>query len=239
MLSIELKKLKEKRNLSTSALAQGAGIPNQTLQNILCGKTDNPTLKTLESLAHFFDLSITELIEGPENIRFTRESDEMMLLKDYHALSPIAKSQAQSFISSLTQQDQTDPDACDFIELPHYDFPVSAGTGAALDGDAFELRQYPALLVPHKATFTLRVRGDSMIPDYLDDDIVFVSPEKSLENGDIGVIIINDEGFIKEFRDWSFISKNPAYPPIHPSVFDQVQIVGKVLGKLSAWKKNK
>jgi len=234
MLSDELKRLKKEKQQTTAEIAAAAGIPVQTLEKLLCGETTNPKYKTLKLLADYFDTPISEITEGAENTRIVHHHDEIRLLDSYRSLSGDGRTHALQMVDTLAAQERTS-DAETLVALPHYDYPVSAGPGSLLDGDGYELRQYPALMVPHGATFTLRVRGDSMTPLLEDDDVVFVSPADTLDNGDIGVIIINDEGYVKEFRDWVFVSKNPAYAPIRPSVFDSVQIVGKVLDKV--WKK--
>lgn len=78
-----------------------------------------------------------------------------------------------------------------------------------------------------KADFAVRVRGDSMIPTFNDDDIVFVK-KQPVEIGEIGVFQMDGEGYIKELGDKELISHNPEYPPIPAT--DDLSCKGKVLG---------
>ena len=48
--------------------------------------------------------------------------------------------------------------------------------------------------------FGLRVKGDSMInADIFDGDIVFIRQQPTLENGEIGAILLDDEATLKRF----------------------------------------
>lgn len=46
--------------------------------------------------------------------------------------------------------------------------------------------------------FALKVTGDSMQPVLFEDDIVIVHKQSTVENGQIAVIIVNDEATIKK-----------------------------------------
>lgn len=67
--------------------------------------------------------------------------------------------------------------------------------------------------------FALRVRGDSMInAGILSGDKVIVRPQKTAENGQIVVALLDDSATVKRFRRekgqiW-LLPENPAYDPI-------------------------
>ncbi len=47
-------------------------------------------------------------------------------------------------------------------------------------------------------TFFLRIRGDSMIGDHIrDGDLALVHPQHVMDNGDISVVLIDDEASLK------------------------------------------
>ena len=108
--------------------------------------------------------------------------------------------------------------------------PASAGSGQLLsDGDGFETIELEN--VPPEADFALRVRGDSMEPEYFDNDIVFVKKDIMVGYGQTGVFILNGEGFLKQLRDGVLLSLNPKYAPITIGEFDEFRAVGRVIGK--------
>lgn len=55
------------------------------------------------------------------------------------------------------------------------------------------------LLKPSKDTFILKVRGDSMVDaGIMDGDYVVVQPVTAIENGRIGVVMLDDEATVKK-----------------------------------------
>ena len=85
-----------------------------------------------------------------------------------------------------------------------------------------------------KADFALKVQGNSMIgAGIFQDDIVFIRKQDCLENGEIGVILIEDEATLKKFykEDDTIIlqAENDIYKPL---IYTNGNI--KILGKLVA-----
>lgn len=82
----------------------------------------------------------------------------------------------------------------------------------------------------------LRVRGDSMEPMILEGDLVLVRLQPSVDSGDYGVVIVDEEdGLVKRIEldknTITLISFNPYYPPREFKNGDtaRVRIVGKVI----------
>ena len=85
-------------------------------------------------------------------------------------------------------------------------------------------------------TFFLRVRGDSMVGDHIrDGDLALVHPQPMVDNGEISVVLIDDEATLKRvYKEGNFLrlqSSNPVMKPIIVGREDgRVNIVGKVVG---------
>lgn len=67
--------------------------------------------------------------------------------------------------------------------------------------------------------FALKVKGDSMAPIFIEDDIVIIKKQNDCENNEFAVVIINsDEGTLKKVKktDNGIILQpiNPAYGPV-------------------------
>ena len=95
------------------------------------------------------------------------------------------------------------------------------------------------------ADFCLRAKGDSMIGARIQDgDIVFVHAQESVDNGDIGVVIISEEATLKrvyfypEEEKLILAAENPAYPPLVylGSELEEIRILGKAIAFQSALK---
>ena len=116
--------------------------------------------------------------------------------------------------------------------MPIYDLPASAGTGVFLDSSEYEMVPVGPE-VPVNANFGVRVSGDSMEPAYLDQQIVWVQQQPTLEDGDVGIFLLNGHAYIKQWNPTSLgvslVSFNQAYEPISIQSDDELRTFGKVL----------
>ncbi len=96
-------------------------------------------------------------------------------------------------------------------------------------------------LIPHgDGYYLLRVRGNSMVEDHIDDgDLVVVERRKTARNGEIVVAILEDEeATLKRFyRDKNGnIRLQPANSSLHPIYPDKVEIRGVVRGVVRSFR---
>lgn len=77
--------------------------------------------------------------------------------------------------------------------------PASAGPGAFLEEENFELVSFPKASVPEHADFGVRVSGDSMEPVYHDGQIVWVQRTSVLSPGEVGLFLYDGDGYIKVY----------------------------------------
>jgi repressor LexA len=89
-------------------------------------------------------------------------------------------------------------------------------------------------LFPHQDAFALRVTGESMIEaGIFDGDYVIVRPQKTIENGEIGVVLIEDEATVKRvYKERGKIILKPENSTMQPTEHSprEVTIIGKVVG---------
>lgn len=82
--------------------------------------------------------------------------------------------------------------------------------------------------------YALRVRGESMIENHIDDgDFVIIRKQETAENGDRVVAMIDDEVTLKRFyRDKENIRLEPANGTMKPIIADpnEVKILGVLVG---------
>ena len=86
----------------------------------------------------------------------------------------------------------------------------------------------------HPDNFVLKVKGDSMIGDHIDDgDYIVVRKSMEAQPGQIVVALINDEATLKRYQPMNdrieLHPRNPAYPIIKVSSKDRFQINGVLL----------
>lgn len=137
-----------------------------------------------------------------------------------------------------------------FREMPMSLLPVSAGPGAFLDENNFELRRFPADEIPDGAEFAIRISGDSMEPVYSSGQIIWVQLCKQLRPGDVGIFEYDGNGYVKmydeQYPEETFldeyttsdgqvlpqpvlVSYNEAYAPRPVNPNTSFSVIGKVL----------
>ena len=102
-----------------------------------------------------------------------------------------------------------------------------------------EEREYVTLEdTPDNADFILIAKGDSMVNARINDgDYVFIHQQNEVNNGDIAVVIIDDEAtlkrvyFDKNRMTLSLVAENPAYAPMIYSgeELSKIRVLGKAI----------
>jgi repressor LexA len=93
----------------------------------------------------------------------------------------------------------------------------------------------PADYMPQNPAFMLRVKGTSMINAGINNgDLLLVEEQKTAQNGDIVVAMIDDSATVKRFyREKGYIRLQPENDSMDPIIVkDHLQIIGKVFGVL-------
>lgn len=113
-----------------------------------------------------------------------------------------------------------------------FDMPVSAGAGVFVDSPATEEIMIPDNDRTREADFALRISGNSMEPKYRDGDVLLVSNSDYVEVGELGIFILDGNGYFKIYGGDRLISMNKIYGDILLKDFENVSCVGRVVGKL-------
>ena len=114
-----------------------------------------------------------------------------------------------------------------------YDMPVSAGIGEFL-ADSTRVED---ILIPDdprtaEADYALRINGDSMEPKFHSGDVILIQTADTVEEGELGIFVLDGSGYFKRYGGDHLISLNPKYAPIPLKDFEDVACCGRVVGKL-------
>jgi repressor LexA len=122
------------------------------------------------------------------------------------------------------------PSAQDVIVVPVLG-RVAAGVPITAQEDIEGEFLLPAGFAPRASeAFMLRVQGDSMVgAAILDGDLILVRPQRSAENGEIVVAMLDGEATVKRFyREAGRIRLQPENQTMAPIYASDVEIVGRV-----------
>lgn len=111
---------------------------------------------------------------------------------------------------------------------------VAAGSPMLASQDIEDSFPVPKEFLEGGDGFMLRVKGDSMVEDgIMNGDYVIVRRQDTAEDGETIVALLDDEATVKRFyRENGRIRLQPANSSMRPLWFDNVRIVGKVVGVL-------
>jgi len=85
--------------------------------------------------------------------------------------------------------------------------------------------------------FGLKIKGDSMVPDLYNGDVVIVRKQDDAETGDTVIATVNgDEATCKRLRKYKdgieLISNNPSYKPFEYSNKEILEMPVRIIGKV-------
>ncbi|MCC3401071.1 XRE family transcriptional regulator [Eubacterium callanderi] len=242
-------------NKSRKEICEAIGVKYTTFTDWVKGNS-YPRIDKIEMMANYFGIEKSDLIEEKSEkdvpiSLFTEE--EISHLENYRKLDDYGRKtidlilereldrykqfqQLQNKTANLTVIEGDDEPAEDYGEnvvmMPTLMQKLCAGTGSVGDDVQLENEPYPAIRVPAGSKYAATVAGDSMEPEYSDGDVVFFNDTNTPRFGDIVVLSINKENYLKKYTERGFEALNPKYDILVPGESDFVVVFGKVLGKL-------
>ena len=231
-----IKYLKENK-ITKAELAKAVGIPYTTLDSMLKRNSDSSRVATIYKIAEYLGVSLEELVfdkntKSDDTATYTEE--EKRLIVDFRHIDSRGKSAvlstlrhelsvASSFNVALSNKAKR--------SIPLYTAPAAAGEALPLLTDDFMMIETDE--APQEASFGIRISGDSMEPLIKNGSVVWIKKQESINNGEIGVFILNGESLCKKIDNSNgechLISLNKKYKPIEILETDDIRVVGRVL----------
>ncbi|WP_124099498.1 S24 family peptidase [Ruminococcus sp. Marseille-P6503] len=218
------------QNTTIAAVERALGLGNGTISK---WDKQSPSCNNMLKLANYLNCTVDYLLNGKEKSSLAEKltADEQRLLTYYNRLSEFDKGIVIGRAELLAEQsEKSSEDSENTVFIEYYSLPVSAGTGVDLDGCEKGMLEVEETQLTLHANFALRVSGNSMEPVFHNGDIVLIASQPSVEIGEIGIFILNGEGFIKKFGGDCLISLNPDYDDIPLNEYNSIYCRGKVIG---------
>ncbi len=203
-------------------------------------KGTSPNSDMIIKLSEYLNVTIDYLLTGKTN---ELTSEQYELLNNFNALSSENKIFASNFIKTVLEMqtsntiniNSSNDTQSNMISMQHSIYKVSAGIGYNLDdGDQWDTIDVPNTSEANKADFALTISGNSMEPIFHNGDIVLVKKQPSVEQGQVGIFIIENSGYIKKYGGDRLISLNEEFDDIMFSDYDpdDIRCVGLVIGRV-------
>lgn len=219
-------------NMSVDELVIKSGIPKGTLSKITAGINTNPTLSTVEALCKALECSLNDIVGNVHIDAFSLS--EKNIIKKYRTLDEYGKEAVDGLLDTEYRRCTSVPEEVkpEIVHIKLAQLPASAGTGAELYEENYEIMSVRASDLTKQADFAVKVSGDSMESTFFDGDILLIESMPFINEGDIGIFVVNGGGFVKEYGGDRLISHNDKYPDIKLTEHDVVICSGRVIGAL-------
>lgn len=115
------------------------------------------------------------------------------------------------------------------LHQPYTQVAAAEGAGAFLLDDGYEEVLVEMNKYTKQADVILKVVGRSMEPEIPDGSRVLVRVQPSINIGEIGVFILDGQGYLKERASDRLVSLNPAIEDVYIGGLQQVECYGKFI----------
>ena len=231
-----IKAVKKEKNITNAKLSEISGVPYGTLNKILGSETKEPSINVIIKISIAFGVSTDYIVSGEikatPNVQFS--SDETNIIKKYRELDIHGRDMVDTVIEKEYERctaviEEENPE---IIQIKLSQLPASAGTGVDLCEENYQIMSIRASDLARQADFAVRVSGDSMETTFYDGDILLIESMPFINKGDIGIFVLNGDGYVKEYGGDRLISHNSKYPDIKLTEHDVVICSGRVIGVL-------
>ena len=205
------------------------GVPENT-NNFTLDRGEMHLIENYRALdSHGKELVTLVLDKEKERVARAPYQDHSVEVKEKGTkiLSPIAAPSTKISARELAQNRGLGKRA-----IALFDMPVSAGVGVFVESPASDDIMIPDNERTREADFALRISGNSMEPKYRDGDVLLVANSDYVEVGELGIFILDGNGYFKIYGGDRLISMNSMYGDILLKDFEDVSCVGRVIGKL-------
>lgn len=205
-----------KRGVSIRALSEMTGIAKSAIQRYASGEVETIPIYRLEKLAMALNVSPAWLIGWAE------DDQDFSYLDSRRESKPEDDSPLPSNVRPMS-------------ELHVQRVPL---IGAVAAGEPIYAPEEQGVYVdtPVQCDAAITVQGDSMIPNYLDGDVVYIKCRPDVPDGAVAVVFLDDEATLKHVykreNGLTLISYNPEHPPLMVEFEDyaRVRVFGVPVG---------
>ena len=206
-----------------------SGIPQNT-NNYTLSEDEIRVIESYRALDRFGQ-EMTRMVISKEGERVQATlAPEYALPKEKKTLSKPAGTKSAKILSPISTPKKYSGIGKRSMLL--YDLPVSAGPGVYLDDATADEIHVPDNEKTQLADFALRISGNSMEPKFHDGDILLIQDTDAVEVGELGVFILDGNGYFKKYGGDCLISLNPEYGDILLKEYAEAVCCGRVVGKL-------
>ena len=206
-----IKQLRLERGITQEELGKVIGVQKSAIRKYESGMVENIKRSSIKKLADYFGVTPSYILGWEDK----KEETDLSKVKN---IMPIPNAIKMPIIGSIS---------AGYNGLAQEEFE------GYVDVLEMAVRHYSP-----SECFVLRVKGNSMYPDFRDNDLVMVHKQEHVDSGTTAVVLYNgDEATLKQVKyvqgeDWvDLIPRNPEYETkrIKGDDLQYCRVIGKVL----------
>lgn len=238
--------------MTIDELAEKSGVAKGTLNKIMGGATKAPTLDNMKAIARALGKRLADFDDEPELADMFSPSEQAHI-KKYRLLDPYGKEAVDGVLdvesrrcqaerdkqAAILREQREEMEVAEEIAPPitlHQPFAQVAaaeGAGAFLLDDGFDEVLVEMNKYTKQADVILKVVGRSMEPVIADGDRVLVRQQPSVRIGEIGVFVVDGQGYLKEYQADRLVSLNPDIDDVLVGDLQSAECYGKFIKVLN------
>lgn len=246
-----IKERRKQLGYTLSDIAKMVGVNPSTVSRWERGEIDNMKIDKIYELAmvlrlspdvlmgweeppdfnevHITESSLNDMIDIIENL----SDKDINMLEKYNHIDEHGRLLVHAVLDIEYERciNKTEETISKVRYVNFYCTPASAGPGQVLydniDVDTIKIPDKPEY---KRVSYAIRVSGDSMLPDFIDGDIILVEPTNNVKIGEVGIFSVSGDSYIKILGDGELVSLNKKYSPI--KLTEDSRCMGRVVGKL-------
>lgn len=218
-----LKKIIEEKYQNVKAFSEKINIPYTTVRSILERGLLNAKVENVIRIADELNMRAEDMLLLSEKENLNKD-----LYFYFEKLTKDSKLKVIDFAKSkLDEQNTISDNIVPFPTTLNLDAVVAAGTGEWQDDNFKEEIEYDGQIPNHD--YVVRVNGDSMLPLFEDNQILFIRKTHEVRDGQIIVCMLNNETYVKKIMGNRLVSLNKKYDDIQINEYDDFSVVGVVV----------
>lgn len=227
-----IKRLRIERKMTQEELGSKFGLKRAAINKYEKGNVENMKRSIIEDMSRFFNVTPSYLMALDANTSsietIYNQLNELRQKKVYN----YAERQLEEQNSKVTSIEEYKKDDCFELEVIA---KVSAGKGVYnfLECEPRIAKIANKSIPDADFDYTFEVSGDSMEPTFKDGELIFVIKDDNVRNGQIGVVEIDFELFVKkmylEDGRLRLVSLNTSYDDITADGTNEINVIGKVV----------
>lgn len=183
-----IRDMRKAAGMSMKELGKKVGVSESAIGYYETGKR-KPSIEMLLMLAEALGCQMADLVSDVAPAAHQSEIDRKYNALDEHGKKVVSSVLDLEYLRCVGKEDAKQ--VAKIIPL----FPAAAGPGEPVDGEVFDEYEAPA---DSKATFAVRISGDSMEPHFTDGEVVLCERRRP-KDGEIAVVMVNGFLVVKQF----------------------------------------